>query len=62
MRTKFEFDFVTTATPDQVIELMTNLSPTARTAGRASSVKAFEVYHLGETEADIREGQDFPKP
>jgi hypothetical protein len=27
----------------------------------ASSVKAFEVYHLGDSEADIREGQDFPK-
>ena len=22
---------------------------------------AFEVYHLGETDAEIREGQDFPK-
>ena len=61
MRTKFEFDFVTTATPDQVIELMTNFSPNRPHRWPASSVKAFEVYRLGETEADIREGQDFPK-
>ena len=61
MRHKFEFDFVTTATPDQVIELMTDFSPNRPHRWPASSVKAFEVYHVGETEADIREGQDFPK-
>jgi hypothetical protein len=61
VRTKFEFDFVTTATPDQVIELMTDFSPNRPHRWPASSVKAFEVYHLGESEADIREGQDFPK-
>lgn len=61
MRTKFEFDFETTATPDQVIELMTDFSPNRPHRWPASSVKAFEVYHVGETEADIREGQDFPK-
>ena len=27
MRTTFDFDFVTTATPEQVIELMTDFSP-----------------------------------
>jgi len=61
VRTKFEFDFVTTATPDQVIELMTDFSPNRPHRWPASSVKAFEVYHVGETEADIREGEDFPK-
>ena len=61
MRHRFEFDFVTTATPDQVIELMTDFSPNRPHRWPASSVKAFEVYHVGETEADIREGQDFPK-
>jgi hypothetical protein len=61
VRTKFEFDFVTTATPDQVIELMTDFSRNRPHRWPASSVKAFEVYHLGETAADIREGQDFPK-
>ena len=61
MRHKFEFDFVTTATPDQVIELMTDFSPNRPKRWPASSAKAFEVYHVGETEADIREGQDFPK-
>jgi hypothetical protein len=61
VRTKFEFDFVTTATPDQVIELMTDFSPDRVHRWPASSAKAFEVYHLGETDADIREGQDVPK-
>ena len=61
MRTTFEFDFVTTATPEQVIELMTDFSPNRPHRWPASSVKAFEVYHRGETDADIREGQDFPK-
>jgi hypothetical protein len=61
VRTKFEFDFATTATPEQVVELMTDFSPNRPHRWPASSVKAFEVYHLGDTEADIREGQDFPK-
>jgi hypothetical protein len=61
VHTKFEFDFVTTATPEQVIELMTDFSPNRPNRWPASSVKAFEVYHLGNTDADIREGQDFPK-
>jgi hypothetical protein len=61
VRTKFEFDFATTATPEQVVELMTDFSPNRPQRWPASSVKAFDVYHLGDTEADIREGQDFPK-
>jgi hypothetical protein len=61
VRTKFESDFVTTATPEQVVELMTDFSLTRPHRWPASSVKAFEVYHVGDTEADIREGQDFPK-
>ena len=61
MRRKFEFDFVTTATPEQVIELMTDFSPNRPHRWPASSVKAFRVYRVGETDADIREGQDFPK-
>jgi hypothetical protein len=61
VRTRFEFDFVTTATPDQVIELMTDFSPNRPHRWPAMSAESFEVYHVGETEADIREGQDFPK-
>lgn len=61
MRTRFEFDFVTTATPDQVIELMTDFSDRRPERWPASSAKAFKVYRVGETDADIREGQDFPK-
>jgi tRNA nucleotidyltransferase/poly(A) polymerase len=41
VRTKFDFDFVTTATPDQVIELMTDFSPNRPHRWPASSVKAF---------------------
>ena len=61
MRTGFEFDFVTTAAPEQVVELMTDFSPNRPHRWPASSLTAFEVYHVGDTEADIREGQDFPK-
>ena len=61
MHTKFEFDFETATTPDQVIELMTDFSPNRPHRRPASWVKAFEVYHVGETEAEIREGQDFPR-
>ena len=61
MHTKFEFDFATTATPDQIVELMTDFSPNRPHRWPASSVQAFEVYRVGETDADIREGQDFPK-
>ena len=61
MRTTFEFDFVTTATPDQVVELMTDFSSDRPRRWPASSEAAFEVYHVGDTDAEIREGQDFPK-
>jgi hypothetical protein len=60
VRTSFEFDFVTTATPDQVVELMTDFSADRPRRWPASSEAAFEVYHVGETDAEIREGQDFP--
>jgi hypothetical protein len=61
MRTKFEFDFETSATPDQVIEAMIDFSPNRPNRWPALSEKAFEVYHVGDTEADVREGQDFPR-
>lgn len=61
MRTRFEFDFVTTATPEQVIELMTDFSAERAHRWPASSVAALEIYHVGESDAEIREGQDFPK-
>jgi len=52
---------MTTATPEQVIELMTDFSPNRPHRWPASSAKAFQVYRVGDTDADIREGQDFPK-
>ena len=51
MRTKFDFDFVTTATPDQVIELMTDFSPNRPHRWPASSVQAFEVYNVPGSDA-----------
>lgn len=61
MHTNVEFDFATTATPEQVIELMTDFTPNRPHRWPTSSAKAFEVYRLGDTDADIREGQEFPK-
>jgi hypothetical protein len=61
VRTRFEFDFMTTARPDQIVELMTDFSDARPRRWPASSEAAFEVYHVGETDAEIREGQDFPK-
>lgn len=52
---------MTTATPAQVVELMIDFSPDRPHRWPASSVRAFEVYRIGDTDADIREGQDFPK-
>jgi hypothetical protein len=40
VRTTFEFDFVTTATPDQVVELMTDFSPNRPHRWPASSICA----------------------
>src|SRR4029453_483878 len=40
---------------------MTDFSPNRPHRWPAMSAESFEVYHVGETEADIREGQDFPK-
>jgi hypothetical protein len=61
VRTTFDFDFVTTATPEQVVELMTDFSANRPNRWPASSAEAFEVYRIGDSDADIREGQDFPK-
>lgn len=60
MRTRFEFDLQTAATPDQVVELLTDFSPRRPDRWPALSAKAYEVYTVGETSAEVREGQDFP--
>jgi hypothetical protein len=61
VRVNFEFDFHTRARPEDVIGLMVDFSPARPNRWPKSSAKAFEVYHVGETDAEIREGQDFPK-
>ncbi|ETZ30726.1 hypothetical protein L843_5189 [Mycobacterium intracellulare MIN_061107_1834] len=58
MRTRFDFDS-TTASPHGVVELMTDFSPNRRTAGRHCRPRRSRC-HVGATEADVREGQDFP--
>jgi hypothetical protein len=40
---------------------MTDFSPNRPHRWPASSVKPFAVYHVGDTEANIPEGQDFPR-
>ena len=40
---------------------VTDFSPNRSHRWPASSEKAFEVYRVSETDAEIREGQDFPK-
>ena len=60
MRTRFEFDFHTRATPAQVVELLTDFSPDRPKRWPALSPTWFEVYSVGTTEADVREGQDKP--
>ena len=40
---------------------MTDFSATRSRRWPASSEAAFEVYRVGDTDAEIREGQDFPK-
>ncbi|CCF61060.1 hypothetical protein [Nocardia cyriacigeorgica] len=60
MRTTFEFDLPTAATPDQVVELLTDFSPRRPDRWPALSAKTYAVYSVGETSAEVREGQDFP--
>lgn len=61
MRTRFEFDLHTSATPEQIVELLTDFSPNRPSRWPALSAKLFEVYSVGATSADVREGQDLPK-
>lgn len=61
MRTQFEFDVHTKATPDQVVELFTDFSADRPKRWPALSPKQYRVLSVGETEADVWEGQDLPK-
>jgi hypothetical protein len=60
MHTHIEFDFQTRATPEQVVELLTDFSPNRPERWPQLSAKWYEVYTVGATEADVREGQDKP--
>jgi hypothetical protein len=61
MATHIEFDFHTSATPDQVVEMLTDFSEARPDRWPALSRQYYEVYSVGETEAEVREGQDKPK-
>jgi hypothetical protein len=60
MPTRVEFDFHTRATPDQVVELLTDFSEKRPERWPALSRRWYEVYAVGETSADVREGQEKP--
>jgi len=60
MSTRVEFDFHTTAAPAQVVELLTDFSEARPDRWPALSRRFYEVYSVGETEAEVREGQEKP--
>lgn len=60
MPTRIEFDFHTRATPDQVVERLTDFSENRPARWPALSPRWYEVYSVGATSADVREGQDRP--
>jgi hypothetical protein len=60
MPTRVEFDFHTQATPDEVIGLLTDFSADRPKRWPQLSERWYQVYEVGETTADVREGQDKP--
>lgn len=60
MSTRVEFDFHTRASPDDVVELLTDFSPARPKRWPQLSEKWYEVYEVGPSSADVREGQDKP--
>jgi len=60
MPTRLEFDFHTRATSEEVVELLTDFSPNRPTRWPALSERWYEVYDVGASSADVREGQEKP--
>jgi hypothetical protein len=60
MPTRVEFDFHTRATPEQVVELLTDFSTDRPKRWPALSERWYEVYDVGVSSADVREGQERP--
>lgn len=60
MRTRFEFDLHSLATPAQILELFTDFSANRPRRWPALSSRHYRVYDVGETTADVQEGQDLP--
>lgn len=61
MRTSFEFDLSTAATPDQIVEVLTDFSANRPNRWHALSADLFHVYSAGNAEAVVQEGQNLPK-
>jgi hypothetical protein len=57
---KIEMDVETKLLPDKVIEALTDFSDRRPEIWRGISREFYEVYSVGETSADIREGQTKP--
>jgi hypothetical protein len=60
MVTQVEFDLHTRATPAEVVEVLTDFSPARPRRWPALAERWYEVYDVGATTADVREGQDRP--
>jgi hypothetical protein len=58
--TRVEFDFHTAATREEVVELLTDFSSDRPKRWPALSPRWYEVYDVGTSTADVREGQDKP--
>ena len=56
-----EFDLETSLAPDQVLTLLTDFSPQRPERWPGLWSGAYEVYSVGETWADVREGNKRPK-
>lgn len=60
MPTRLEFAFHTRATPEEVVDLLTDFSSDRPKRWPALSERWYEVYDVGVATADVREGQDRP--
>jgi hypothetical protein len=58
--TRVEFDFHTRAVPEEIVELLTDFSPERTKRWPALSERWYEVYDVGASTADVREGQERP--
>src|SRR5262245_21556028 len=58
--TRFEIDFETALPPTEVIQALTNFTPQRPDIWPGLARQYYEVYSVGETSADVREGGTKP--